>query len=838
MFVYTDYQSVMSRTTHHFDWKKLEEKPDNWETLRHLINICNNLDDVYTEQTNTNPLWNELCIQVFKEHVQTRYGRVTEKFFTMVEKSHSKIHTQPKNKKSKNLLREKIQQETEKKLLEKDFGSIRFENGKPTRTMFRISSVFYFMIAEWNIMLFCQRKQTSTFKKGLVVDAMISLDRIILEEISINPNIPTVIQSFFINLNENVQSLLPRSQVFQELFCNHPELMVNPFSQKRVGRMSLYNEQIKVLTQVMDAVMTGSPLLLGDRMPPGTGKTFLAVPLAQKLLALRCGKTLLFACHNPLVRMDVASLSLLGKSLHLWMGRYDNTSGSKEYLVRPHKSCFPTHWKQVYKTQDEKKTGDVYQQCMFYKNETGRFPDILVADLETCAEILRQDLLQHQFVAYIDEFVSDEYANTVMTEIIKNLPKQSILLSAILPRFEDMPSVIQHFKNRHSATNEHIVRIEANQLMISCTMVDPDGCSCLPHHFINHHDQLPVLIQRIREDPLIGRMYSPQQVFIMADHLQDDLEQDLNFHFRFPTIGLIDHIKIRDYILDLLEYTITKPRVFYKMKEFRPSLMKKPSLTTITTEDSHHYQGKTLVITTSQDRFAILEKIKQVLHQDAPNLQIMLETMEKKKKELIKVLQNTRETQRSSSSSQKIDAVDQQQRITQLEEELSEVDHIHWPKDLIINTNAHAKRFHHQLSHYAVVPILSKEYEDAFSDFLLSFLLSGIGVYDFSQCTEYQRRLTMKAMKQLSFLFAGHEIVFGTNIDGLTHLFIDGNYGDNVSRNVLLQLCGRIGRIGHSYEALIVVNSQKTLETIMNFIDPMDEDAIFFEKHFQQLLER
>jgi hypothetical protein len=824
----------MSRTTHHFDWRKLEEKPDNWETLRQLINICNNLDDIYTEQVSTNPVWNNLSMEVFKTHILGRYGKNASKYFVNVETLTKTIQQNQKNKKTKNNLREKIQQETEKKILEKDFGMIRFDNDKPIRTTFRISSVFYFMIAEWNLKLLCQKPLVA--KKGVVIDAMISLDRILLEEIAINPMIPATIRTFFQELNMAVSQLLPRHEVFDELFCHHPELMVNPFSQKRVGRTSLYKEQVELLTHVMDAVMTGSPLLLGDRMPPGTGKTFLAVPLAQKLLALRCGKTLLFACHNPLVRMDVASLSLLGKSLHLWMGRYDNSSGKKEYLVRPHKSCFPVNWKQVYKTQDEKKTAGVYQQCVFYKNETGRFPDILVADLETCAEILRDDMLRDQFVAYIDEFVSDEYANSVMVEIVKHLPKQSILLSAILPRFEDMPSVIQYFKDKYSVDDNHIVRIESNQLLISCTMVAPDGCSCLPHHFIDTVGQVPILIQRIREDPLIGRMYSPQQVFIMTEHIREDLESHMLFHHRFPTIGLIDHQKIRDYVLDLLQYTMDHPHVFEKIKAFRPRLMDQPSLEKIATEDSHHYQGKTLVITTTEDRFPILEKIKQTLHDNAPNLQVMLETLEKKKKELLKTLQSTKEIQRSSQ--QRIDATDQQQRVNRLEEELYSVDRIHWPHHLIVNTSAHARRFNHSLSNMAVVPILPREYEDAFSDFLLSLLLSGIGVYDFSQCTEYQRRLTMKLMKQLSFLFAGHEIVFGTNIDGLTHLFIDGNYGDGVSRNVLLQLCGRVGRVGHSYEALLVVNSNQTLHKIMDFIDPTDVDAQYFEQQFQDILKQ
>jgi hypothetical protein len=39
--------------------------------------------------------------------------------------------------------------------------------------------------------------------------------------------------------------------------------------------------------------------------------------------------------------------------------------------------------------------------------------------------------------------------------------------------------------------------------------------------------------------------------------------------------------------------------------------------------------------------------------------------------------------------------------------------------------------------------------------------------------------------------------------------------------------------VGHSYEALLVVNSTTTLHKIMDFIDPVDEDAQYFEAQFQ-----
>lgn len=811
--------------THHFDWRKLEDKPDNWETLRKLINICNTADDVYSEKVETIQ-WNEDHLEIFKEQIIRRYGKEFAGLFPKEKDVIDTTHKTSKNgnKKGKNMVRERIHAETERKLVAKDLETIRFDKKSfyPTTTTFKNPSSFAFMIAEWNIML---AKNSEDMDNGTLVDAMISLDRICREEV--HEDAP-VLHKFFHGLNKLCEKLLTREEVFDELFVRHPEFMVIPFSQRRAGRVSLYTEQVRVITHVVDAVMANDPLLLGDRMPPGTGKTFLAVPLAQKLAALRCGKTLLFACNNMLVRTDVATLALLGKNLHLWMGRCDMSTGTEEFLVRPHKSCFPVNWKQVYKTNNENKTGNVLQQCMFYKTATGRFPDILVADLETCRALLMEPLLEDQFVAYIDEFISEYRANMIMIDIVKKLPKQSVLLSAILPRFEDMPSVQRHFKERHDAQDKHVVRIEANQLTISCTIVDKDGRVALPHHFIEGVEQIPLLIDRIRADPLIGRQYSPQQVFAMIDHIQQDLS-GTGFLFQdwFPTISTIDHAQVRNYILELLQFVQDKPLTFEKMRTFRPVCMPSPEIGKIATRDSHFFEGKTLVITRACDRFSYLETIKKDLHDGAPDIHIMTEMAQKKKKDLERQLQLLEEYQKKGTG--RVDKTDHIQNMNRLRDEIYATDHIRWPEKLIVNTPQHAQRYGHSLNRSAVIPILSSEYEAAFSDFLYTLMLSGIGVYDFSQCTEYQRRLTMKAINQLSFLFAGDEIVFGTNIEGLTHMFIDGAWADHVSRSVLLQCLGRSGRVGCSFESFIVVNSDATLQKIMSFIDLEDPDAMLFE---------
>lgn len=822
----------MANTKHHFDWKKLEEKPDNWETLRQLIALCNNPQNSYSQEVLPDNSWTLTYFEIFREKILCDYGKDTSVCFPSSSGSgNNKKKTTVVDKKQKKVsIKDKIHQETEKKLIEKDLGLIRFDTKTlmPIQTSFRMQPTFCFMIAEWGIILWKKTALRQKVDKGIMTNAMISLDRIVREEIETNQKIHSNIVDFFRHLNGKVQRLISKEDVFEQLFSCHPELMVNPFSQKREGRIALYSEQVKVLQHVVDAVSHDKPLLLGDRMPPGTGKTFLTVPLAQKLAAIHCKKTLLFACHNMLVRTDVATLALLGKNIHLWMGVYDAVED--EYLIRPHKSCFPVTWKKVYKSQDENKSGNVFQQCLFYKQATGQFPNLIVADLPTCLALLKDPRLHNQFVAYIDEFISEPAANEIMVDIAKYLPKQTVLLSAILPRFEDIPSVVNHFSDQHK--DAEIVRIESNQLTISCTVVDPEGNVALPHHFIQNVSEIPFLIRRIREDPLIGRMYAPQQVYLMVQHIREFLEESFLFEHRFDSVSKVDHSQIRSYVLDLLEYVQQIPSLFEKMRSFRPRLMSPPQLETIATKDSHHFVGKTLVITSPEILFPVLESIKTDLHKGAPDLSMLLDALEKKKRDLTRELEKA--SQISSGSKQKIDPIEHQMHISRVRDELQSCFHSPWPEQFVVNTISHAARFQHQLGKHAVIPNLTPEYESAFPEFLLSFLMSGIGVYDFSQCTEHQRRLTMKVLKQLSFLFAGKEIVFGTNIEGLTHLFIDKSFGDTASRNVLYQLIGRAGRMGQSYQAFIAVNGQKTLETMMSFVNHVDEDALLFDQTFKK----
>ena len=116
------------------------------------------------------------------------------------------------------------------------------------------------------------------------------------------------------------------------------------------------------------------------------------------------------------------------------------TKKKDKFLIRPYKSCFASNWKKKYKDDDEKKIGSLISQWEYYVKATQRVPNIIVADLKCCYELLKTDLnLKHNlFVAYIDEFVTDYADAKIMSEICTVLPKQSVLLSSVFPKFENI----------------------------------------------------------------------------------------------------------------------------------------------------------------------------------------------------------------------------------------------------------------------------------------------------------------------------------------------------------------------------------------------------------------
>jgi len=112
-----------------------------------------------------------------------------------------------------------------------------------------------------------------------------------------------------------------------------------------------------------------------------------------------------------------------------------------------------------------------------------------------------------------------------------------------------------------------------------------------------------------------------------------------------------------------------------------------------------------------------------------------------------------------------------------------------------------------------------------FINVILDAVLGGIRVFESTFLTSHQLYKMMSLFSELRFLFSGNELVFGTNIDGLTHLFISESFGKKASRNVLYQLIGRVGRMGHSYEARVMTTLEECLQQIFEWRQELDQDT-------------
>jgi len=608
------------------------------------------------------------------------------------------------------------------------------------------------------------------------------------------------------------------------LLFSNPQFMVSCFFQKHGTNVSLYPEQERFLQKVVEAIIYDRPLLLGDRRPPGTGKTFMTIPLVQRLQNLGRKQFVLFTCANDLVRLDVARNALLGHHIHLWMGRkYISSDGIVSCILRPHKSCFPSIWKQVYKKEDSEKMGSIEDQFSYYEQSTKRCPDIVVCDLPTTMELLSCPSLRQRCILYLDEVVYHSSSQPLIWDILRHVPRHTILMSSILPPFQpSLSTFVDTFCETYQTTSEEsVVEIETKEhACISCSVLNQKGQLCLPHQSLPF-SQLPTLIERMKYDALVGRMYTPKDVYHMMMSLGECLPAEFTFSVRFPSLHQIQHRSIREYVCDFFTHLVVHQRqdIFEKCQQFQPRL----ALSTTDLEFSQClstqaflYQGRSLIVCEDVELMPSLRQCSDLLLQGCPKWDVLEKQQASQQKMLTKEMERLQQ--------RKLDKLSFDQEFATVQEDLSSLSIFSWPKEYQVNTTEHYERFHpissstqsqSFVSSFSSQEGFDEQIHQHFDQFFLRLFYSGVGVYSQTLFTDFQRSLFLRSLlNRVTFLFSSHELIFGTNVQGLTNLLIHSSF--DAPRSHLYQLMGRVGRMGHSYEAQIVFFSPKMLQRVMS----------------------
>lgn len=810
----------MANISKSFNWKRIEDKPDNSEAVSTLIDRVANIDGnetLYSVKQNDNVL--KAFIEKFG--MQEWFPNVT--FENEKKKSKKKVDIIRENNESSQIQKDLTLFEVDEK----------FKLKKP---IFIIPIHNYLYILWWCFQIY--KKEGKKVKSLVKLDAIISLNRILMSQMITNPKYLVGFET-----GDRVMNSLVKRKFYDLLFDN-PKLLLQSSFQEQDKQIDLYPEQKLVLRKIKSAIEKNEPLLLGNQLPTGQGKTFMAVLLARMFSFERNvekKKCVLFTCPNELVNMDVAANTLCGNSLHLWLAKYiivekvDKKTNQKykeiQTLLRPYRRCFPATWKKVYKRDDEKKNGSIEEQFYYYVKQTGRIPDIIVADPEACYQILKSsEKMNNSFIAYVDEFVSDRVSNEAMVKIARVLPRQSILLSSILPKFEYLSKMVSHFCQKHGTTAEDCTyRVSSADVNIPCVIVDQNGNVRLPHHQIKTERDLDNLITQIDVNPRIRRTYSPKHVYYWTMDISDIIPSHLKFQKNFPCIGSINLRSVIRYVVLLLNYLKENFNLLEQFQNYRPSIMPQVDILKLFTSQSCHYEGKTLFITEN-----IMQKTLDYTRElyDTPKyvkidkLITERENEQKKVEKQKKTLANS-VTKKSGSKEKQHSALDSMVRQAELDDELKNID-VKIPKDFVINTVEHFKRFHPKENSDDFTNIndvniyLEDEYFEHFADSDIYQMMSGIGLYDRKGQTEFQRNMIMKLYKYFSFFGSGMDIVYGTNLASLVNIMIDYEFGKNVSIPTLYQLMGRVGRMGRSYHANIITNHEEIVEKLLS-LDENDE---------------
>ena len=500
--------------------------------------------------------------------------------------------------------------------------------------------------------------------------------------------------------------------------------------------------------------------------------------------------------------------------------------------------------------------------------KTGKNPNIIVADLKSTRELLRiQEEIENPFIAYVDEFISSKEDAEVMADICFLLPKQSVLLSSVLPKVEHMPTIVDHFCRKYNTTiAEACKRVSSYNVNIPCAIINTKTRELrFPHHYISTKEELSLLVANLQKNPRIRRAYPANYVYFWSQYLQEEkkiLPPDLYFDNCFENIGSIKQGVVSDYVIKLLQYLLNsfeEGASFDKMlrlyKEYSPVKLDEEIHfdSRVFTEDTHKLDcnnGITL-FTMNSPLQETLQLTENTLFKNRVKIDSLLKECHQKEKLLQKQIQTKKNSKTSSSKE-----FDKRLNESEIDELLTEKQNIRLsiPNEMILNTKEHFFKFVKGSSSFtstdtSLLPktiqkssntiSVDENFISNFSDEEIYLTLSKIGVYDYNLQTKHQRELIMSLYKEYLFFAASKDIIYGTNLDSLCNIILTDSFCENLSECEAYQLSGRVGRTGSSNHANIYVESDESAKFLLKIGDNHEKEneveKIFSLKYNQNL---
>lgn len=749
----------------------------------------------------------------------------------------------------------------------------------------------FFSIVYWVIYLERIMEKNNNISMNILIDASISFYRAIedsryfLSDIMIDESY-TLLNRFERKVIEKVND-----QLYNLLLINPGIILESHWDHIKLKSIALYEEQKDIISLIKNNLK--EKLLVFYESPPANGKTMIAVMIA-KVIAHQNNiekekdnsykkKTLLYICYNSIVRDEVATLcTTQNVDVKFWMSNTHPDGGDNgkiKTFLHPHKSCYP-EWnntknksrpknekEKFKKARQDRYSENLIVQMRFYLEETQfvskqdwnkylediqnpdlynlvdklvnpinkndksmDYPEMIISDLDSAYELLEK--FPNMFVTYFDEAFAAAHLS-ITPKIFKALNGgPSILVSATLAKPEEIPSVINHFKNKNRYEDNSFIRnIRSLRQNISCTFIDSSGKMLALHQKMENIEELRNFLNNSFEEPLVKRSYSPDIVFSMIEKINDLLSDDLKFRTRFDYLGKLSHGNIRQYAYDILKYIVDNNRVdiFDILKNIEKKKITNMDVNTILTSSAVNYQhGKFLHVATSNGFGNHLKNICDPFLSGSPKVSTLVQNFKNEQQGIKKQI----------ASNEKAGCSDSKELLYKQNELQSQLENIklEWPKEFLWNSNDHATKFDtkEQLTNannriYAKIDDLNGMFDETCE----KLLFSGIGVYQPENFNNKMTEWFLSNKDKLRGILSTPSIVYGTNISGLSKIDIDKSFVNDSTKNILYQLVGRAGRKGKSDSAVVIFRDDKMIDIILNN-NNSNVEAMYIEDYFKK----
>jgi len=557
--------------------------------------------------------------------------------------------------------------------------------------------------------------------------------------------------------------------------CEHEELLST--AAPLDAELALHPEQVEFVRVVRAACAASTPLLLRYQTPPSGGKTSASALLGAALMAEKKQRRhVIYACFSRPVRVDVCK-HLVAASVPFAI-----VVGG---VASPSYTCF--HGKSVKPSsppplEAEKRAEWSLKLCA----RCDRFPVVLVCDLLSTACILRHRdtdvLLFDEPTAHLSETLQAQ-----VRDVLRSCPAVTVLMSATVPDFEEVPRFVGRFLARHPGAELRTVR--TSRLPMSVTALDGAGRVWAPHDF-------GVPLEVVEASGHLRRFYSPAVLRRLAP-------ADLSF------ADLLSYEAVRTACFRCLRSGLTPPADAADADAAAAELQ----LRLFCREQATLLPGASLIVMDSPADF-VADALAPLL-ESVPSLRRLA----------------ARNSELSRTRTWPVNAKEREELLRSGFGD-AEPERLQWPADCVVNHREHVARFHGSAQRLPVkwqraqLP-LPQSVVDTTQTCLVEAALCGVLQLGsaFGDAAFEAAAQTLAEQARESFVVSGLHLIYGINLP-VERVIVACR---PLSHSDMMQLCGRAGRTGRCAKAEVVFLSDAALKAAMVPGATGGADASLFE---------